>query len=200
MMMKKLLMFGLVWLLLTGICSAQSLELTLDAGSKSIYAGGDYRIEVDNGYMKAGIAGLYTDDDDTEYKWGIVKLVAGNDTMVQGLQCEVGLKGILGNSEDDGYSGDVGALAFTLYGGYTFPHNLVPIPIEIFSQLTYAPEPLSFQDTKLFTEMSLGVGVHIIKNAAVTLTYTSYDIDMENGPGNWTLDKDVLRAGVVMRF
>lgn len=199
-MMKKILMLVLVWLFLAGICAAQSVELKLDAGAKSINAGAKYRKDLGNGYMKAGIAALYTDDDETQYKWGVLSLVVGNDTMVQGLQCEVGLKGIMGDAETDDGSGDVGALAFSIHAGYLLSKNIMPIPLEFFTDITYAPELMSFRDTEEYTEASIGVGVHIIKNASLTLTYTVYDVDMENGPGNWSLDENVIRAGVVMRF
>jgi hypothetical protein len=198
--MKRLLMVVCVWLLMAGVSVAQSWEFNLDAGLNSLQAGAHFRKDMGNGYLKAGISGLYTDDDDTEYKWGGLSVAAGNDTIVKGLRCEVGLKGIFGDAEDGRYAGDVGALAFTVHAGYTFPKRIMPLPIEVFTDLTYAPEMLSFQDTKMFTAASLGVGVHIISNASVVLTYTAYDVDMENGPGNWTLDENVIRGGVVLRF
>ncbi len=200
MRMKRLLMVVCVWLLTAGVSVAQSWEINLDAGLTSLQAGAHYRKDMGNGYLKAGISGLYTDDDNTEYKWGGLSVAAGNDTMVQGLRCEVGLKGIFGNAEDGRHSGDVAALAFTVHAGYTFPKKIMPIPLEVFTDLTYAPKMLSFQDTETFTQASLGVGVHIISNASIVLTYTAYDVDMEDGPGNWTLDENVIRAGVVLRF
>lgn len=193
-------MAAMVWFLLVGICKAQSFEFSLDAGSKSIHASADYRKNMDNGYLETGISGLFTDDDDIEYKWGVLKISAGNDTLVQGLRCEIGLKGIFGSAEDAPRSGDVGALAFAIHAGYTFPKTILPIPIEIFSDLTYAPDPLSFQDTKAFTELRIGLGVHIINNASLYINYAAYSVDMKNGPGDWTLDEGVIRAGVAMRF
>ena len=193
-------MVVLIWSLMVGLCAAQSLELSLDAGSKSLSAGAHYRYDLYNGYLKAGLVGIYTDDGGTEYKWGALRVVAGNDTILEGLTCEVGVKGLLGDAENASHSGDVGAMGFTIHAGYTFPKKLIPIPIEVFSDLTYAPDLLSFQDTEKYLEGSIGVGVHIIKNASLTLTYTAYDVDMENGPGDWSLDEEVLRAGIVMRF
>lgn len=198
--MKKLSMVVLFWLFLAGICSAQTFEVTLDAGSKSLSAGAFFKSEMGDGYLKAGLSGVYTDDDNTEYKWGGIRVTVGNDTIIEGLRCELGLKGVFGDAEDAGRSGDVGALAFTIHGGYIIPQKVGPVTFEVFSELSYAPELLSFEDTESYLEGSIGVGVHLIKNAALTLTYTVYDLDMENGPGDWTLDEGVARAGIHMRF
>ena len=199
-MMKKLCLILLISMALTGICLAESLEFQLDAGSKSLSGGAHYRTDLVQGFLKAGITGVYTDDDDTQYKWGGVRVAVGNDTMVEGLSCEVGVVGLYGDAEDGNHSGDVGALAFAIQGNYLFPERILPIPIEVFSSINYSPDLMSFADTKSYTEFNLGLGVQVIQNASVTLTYTKYQVDMKEGPGDWDMDEDVLRGGIVLRF
>lgn len=200
MMMKKLFVGLAVWMAMTGVSMAQSFEFQLDAGSKSLSAGAHYRTYVAQGFVKGGIIGVYTDDDETEYQWGGLRLVAGNDTLVPGLTCEVGLVALFGDAEDRRHEGDVGALAFEVQGRYVFSERVFPIPIELFSSIRYAPDLLSFRDTDSYGEFNLGVGVELIKNASVVATYTKYQVDFEEGPGSWDLDEDVLRAGIVLRF
>ncbi|MEJ2037323.1 MAG: hypothetical protein P8X55_00120, partial [Desulfosarcinaceae bacterium] len=131
-------------------------------GSSSIAGGAAYRSPLSSGYMKVGLSGVYTDDDDTEYHIGSLRFVVGNDTLTPGLSIEAGLQGLFGSAEEDDNSGDIGAGAFTARVGYTFPRRLVPIPLEVFGGATYAPEPLSFMDLDEYKEINLGVGVQII--------------------------------------
>jgi hypothetical protein len=112
----------------------------------------------------------------------------------------VGFNGLLGDAEDNGYSADVGALAFNGYVGYLFPKRVMPIPFEVFGGLTYSPEVLSFRDTENYLSYRLGGGLRIIPNATVSLEYVNYDMDMDAGPGDWNLDDDVIRLGLAMRF
>lgn len=199
-MMRKLSWAIVIWLSLAGFCMAETWELNLDAGPTSVSGGVDYNRPLANGFVKAGLSGVYTDDDDMEYKWAEFSFTAGSDTIQPDLTCEVGLKCIIGDAEEGGRSGDIGALAFTAQVGYLLPRRVIPIPLELFTGLTYSPAPLSFMDTENYLSLDLGMGVHIIENAHVLLEYSAYEVDMESGPGDWTLDDGVIRLGIIMRF
>jgi hypothetical protein len=200
MMMKKLIFGVVIWMALSGLCMAQSYEFQLDVGSKSLSAGAHYRKDVTRGYVKAGIVGVYTDDDDTKYNWGGVRLVVGNDTLIEGLSCEVGVVTLYGSAEERHREGDLGVLAIEVQGQYLFPERVAPIPIKVFSAIRHAPDLISFRDTESYTEFNLGVGVQLIENASIDLTFTRYQVDFEAGPGPWELNEDVLRAGIVIHF
>jgi hypothetical protein len=200
MMIRKLLLAAMLLLTTHAFCAAQSLELDLTAGATSVSGGVHYKSYLESGYVRMGASGVYTDDDDTEYKWGSLNLMVGNDTLVSGLSCDVGLRGIFGSADDGSVSGDIDALGFTGTVGYLFPRDMIPVPIEIFGGLTWAPEPLTFMDTKNYLELNAGVGFRIIQNASIVGTYTRYRVEMESGPGDWTLSDDVFRAGLVMHF
>lgn len=199
-MRKILLVFLMCGFLVPGYGLANGWEANLNAGTDSVYGGIAYKKDLNAGYMKTGVSGLYTEDDDMEYRWAEFKFVVGSETLSPGLTCEVGLNGILGEAEDNGYSGDVGALAFAGYVSYLFPERVMPIPFEVFGGLTYSPEVLSFRDTENYLSYRLGVGVRIVPNATVSLEYVEYDMDMEAGPGQWNLDDDAIRLGLAMRF
>ena len=200
MMMKKLSLCVVIWMALTGLCMAQSFEFQLDAGSKSLSAGAHYRKDVTKGYVKAGVVGVYTDDDDTKYNWGGVRVVAGNDTLIEGLSFEVGVVTLFGSAEERHREGDLGVLAIEVQGKYLFPERVMPIPIKVFSSIRHAPDLMSFRDTDTYTEFNLGLGVQLIENASIDLTFTRYEVDFEAGPGPWELNEDVLRAGIVLNF
>jgi hypothetical protein len=200
-MMKK----ALLCILILGVCMitnswADGYETELTAGNTSIQAGIHYKKELANGFWKAGAAGLYTDDDDTEYQWLELDFSVGSDTLKPGLTAEVGIKGIIGDAEENRFSGDVGALAFSGQVGYVFSPNNIPTPLEVFAGLTYAPEIMSFRDTEDFLAYYFGIGVRIVQNASIILKYSAYDVDMEAGPGEWDLDENAIRLGLVMRF
>lgn len=200
MKMKRLITAFLLWLAMVGYVSAQSTELELMAGTNSIAGGVAFRRPLSSGYMKFGVSGVITDDDDTEYQLGNVKFVVGNETLAPGLSIEAGLQGIFGTAEEHNNSGDVAAAAFTARVGYFFPKRLIPIPLEVFGGFTYSPGPLTFMDLEEYSEINLGVGVQIIPNASVQLTYHSYDMEINEGGRTFTVDDTALRLGLVMRF
>lgn len=200
MKMKRLIATFLLWGTMVGYVSAQSTELELMAGTSSIAGGVAFRRPLSSGYMKIGVSGVITDDDDTEYQLGNVRFVVGNDTLAPGLSIEAGLQGIFGTAEEHNTSGDVAAAAFTARAGYFFPKRLIPIPLEIFGGFTYAPGSLTFMDLEEYSEINLGVGVRIIPNATIQLAYYRYDIEINEGGHNFTVDDSALRLGLVMRF
>jgi hypothetical protein len=199
-MIRKVIGFFLIWTAMTAVCSAETFDLDLSAGSTSVTGGVHFKSYLESGYFRVGGSAVYTDDDETEYTLGSLDLTVGSDTMVPGLTCDVGLRGIYGSVDDNGYSGDVGALGFTGTAGYLFPSRMIPIPFEVFGGITWAPGPLAFLDTDNYLEMNAGVGLRIMRNASIILSYTNYHIEMESGPGDWTLTDDVFRLGLIMRF
>lgn len=200
MMMKKLFFGVAIWMALTGLSIAQSLDFQAHAGSKSLSAEAHYRKDLTQGYAKFGVVGVYTDDGDTQYNWGGVRVVVGNDTLVEGLSFEVGMVALYGSAEERHHEGDVGTLAFDIRGRYLFPERVLPIPIEVISSIRYSPDLMSFRDTETYTEFNLGLGVQLIENASVTLMFTKYLVDFEAGPGPWELDEDVIRGGIELHF
>ena len=195
----SLLLFIIVFSV-TGQSFANSWEAYLNAGSTSAAGGVRYKKDLATGYIKTGVSGIYTDDDDVEYKWAAFTFAVGRENIQPGLTCEVGFKGIIGDGEEAIFSGDIGALAFDGYIGYLFPKHIMPLPLEVYGGLSYAPEVLSFRDTDDFVSYRLGVGLRIVQYTSVNLEYAGIDVDMEEGPGPWNLDDSVVRLGLTMRF
>ena len=76
----------------------------------------------------------------------------------------------------------------------------MPLPLEVFGGLSYAPEVLAFRDTEKYLSYRFGVGVEVVPNASIRIEYQYYDMDMEAGPGTWDWDDSVLRLSLLMRF
>jgi hypothetical protein len=199
-MKKILLLVMIIGSITVGPCLAAGLDADLTVGSDSIEGGLHYKRDLANGFWRAGGSALYTDDDDMEYKWLELDFTVGSETLAPGMTCDVGVKGIMGEAEDRGFSGDVGALAFAGRIGYLFPSQKTPVPIEVFAGFAYAPEIISFRDTEEYLAFHIGVGVRIVQNASIILRYNSYDVDLETSGTPWELDDSNIRLGLVMRF
>ncbi len=199
--MRKIFLMVMVFgFMFSGEGWADGYGFHLNAGSTSLSGGFDYKKDLNTGYLRTGIGVVYTDDDDTEYQWVDLKFMVGSQTLAPGLTCEVGLDAIFGDAEENGLSGDVGAIAFAGRTAYLFPRRVMPLPLELFASLSYAPEMLSFRDTKRYIAYTMGIGFRIVENATLYLEYANYDIEMENAPVDWDFDDDVVRLGVSMRF
>jgi len=199
--MRKILLCMMVIAGLTaGHCWAEGYDADLTVGNTSIEGGFHFKKDLTNGFWRAGATALYTDDNDTDYKWAELDFTVGSETMQPGLTCEVGLKGVVGNAEDNGVSGDVGAMAFAGRVGYVFPQGGMPVPIEVFAGIAYAPEIMSFRDTEKYLAYQIGIGVRIVPNASIVLKYNAYDVDMDSEGRKWDIDNSNIRFGLVMRF
>jgi hypothetical protein len=199
--MRKVLLFMMVLAgLAIGPCWADGYDADLTVGNTSIEGGFHLKKDLANGFWRTGGTVLYTDDSDTDYKWLELDFTVGSETMQPGLTCEVGLKGVAGDGEDQGLDGDIGAMAFAGRVGYIFPQRGMPVPVEVFAGIAYAPEILSFRDTEQYLAYHIGIGVRIVQNASIVLKYNAYDVDMDSEGRKWDIDNSNFRFGLVMRF
>jgi len=199
-MIRKILFVMLPLLAMAGVCTADSVNVQLSAGSTSVTGDISARRYIPSGFLKFGGGFVYTHDHETEYKFAALHLTAGSETIVPGLTCDFGLRALAGKAEDGPHSGDLGAVGFTGNVNYLFPREILPIPLEVFGGMTWAPSVLSVEDSDGYLEWTLGTGIRIVQNVSIIGTYTKYRMDMESGPGDWRLNDDVLRLGMVLRF
>ncbi|MBR9982492.1 MAG: hypothetical protein KFF50_15785 [Desulfatitalea sp.] len=199
-MLRALILTLVALLLMGGVAVAGEWEVGLNAGAHSISANVHHKTYMHNGYFRVGGAGVYADDDPKEYKWGSIDFLVGSDMLQPGLNVEIGLRGLLGSAENRNVSGDFGAVAFTGGVGYYFSPQVMPIPVELFSSVTWAPSPLCFKDADRYLEFNVGAGLRIISTASIRISYTAHRVEMKSGPGDWELKDDAIRLGIVMRF
>jgi hypothetical protein len=202
MIMKKtVLILLLVGSFIFNHCWAEGFECGVAVSNNSI-RGDLYAVQsLADGFWRSGVAGIYTDDGDTEYKWGELGFMVGNDVIMPGLTCEVGFKGLLGKAEENGYEGDVGAIAFSGRASYDFAQQMtLPGSFDVFLGIDYANKILSFMDTDDYFAFHTGVDIPLFERASVIMEYSVYDMDMESGPGSWTLDDERFRIGLSLKF
>jgi hypothetical protein len=51
-----------------------------------------------------------------------------------------------------------------------------------------------------YQEIKAGIGVYIVDNAAIVLSYQYYDISMDNDPGEWKMKDGVVSIGLELTF
>lgn len=187
-------------LMTPSIGTAESWDLNLSAGGNSVIGGIHFKSYLDTGYMRMGGTGIFIDDDETELKLGKFDFTVGSDTLMPGLNIDMGLFGVMGSAEEENESGDVGSAGFIFSASYYFPPDVMVIPLEISAGYSWGPKVLSFSDTENYNEFNLGLGLRIIKNASITLSYSNYSVDMETRGREWDLNHDTYQLGLSMRF
>ncbi len=188
MMFQKFLVVALVLgMAAGGVCRADSWEANINAGSTSVLGGLHYKKDLNTGYMKTGLSGLYTDDDDLEYKWAEAKFAVGRDTTQPGLTVEIGMDGILGDADEHGFSGDVGAVPFTGYIGYTFPRRVMPIPLEVFGGLSYVRKCFRFATQRRISPIAPALGSVLFPTLRSGSNTSTRTLTLKRGPdhGTW---------------
>jgi hypothetical protein len=198
---KIVLLIVMAFFLFGGDCWADGYRGSLAVSSVSFRGGFDIIQDMADGFWKAGLSGLYTEDGETEYKWAEIRFTLGADVFRPGLTCEAGLKGLVGKADDMGFSGDVGSVALTGRIGYDFAQQMVfPGSIELYGGVDYANDILSFQDTEDYLSYHFGIGIPLFQHAAVVVEYSAYDIGMMSEAGNWRLEDDAFRVGLSIKF
>lgn len=201
--MKRSTVLGLMAvliLMIPTISTAESWDLSLSAGNDSVIAGIHKKSYLDTGYMRIGGNGIFLDDDETEANLGKFDFTVGTDTLMPGMNVDIGLFTALGSVSEDNDEGDVGTVGFTLSASYFFSADTTGIPIEIGAAYAWGPESLAFADSENYCEFSVSLGVRVMSNASILLSYVNYDMDMETDDRDWNVGYDTYQLGLVMRF
>jgi opacity protein-like surface antigen len=199
-MKRALITTLMVFMGVTGVAYAQSYRMELSVSNNAIFGALDAKHFVSRGYMRAGIDGIYSDEDDEDYKILNPKMLVGSETLYPGLQCELGFRGIIGTAEKGDDKGNMGGVGFAGNVAFTFPQSVSPIPIKLFANLTGAPRPLSFLDMERYFELSTGIGVYVVENAAIFLSYRYYDFGIEKDSDNFNITDDTFMIGLELQF
>jgi hypothetical protein len=179
--------------------NADKYHFELGASSSGLEARLDVTRTCDQGYLTAGVGGVYEDNDD-EYRIVDVKVVFGNEMLMDQLTCELGFKGLLGDIEEDRRDGDLAAIGFLLSAAYEIPKTVSPIPVEVSTSVCVAPGPLSFLDSERYGEIGIGVGFQIIENASIVLGYKHIKVHIHEHHRHWTMRDDAVSIGLRLRF
>ena len=132
-MKRALITTLMVFMGVTGVAYAQSYRMELSVSNNAIFGALDAKHFVSRGYMRAGIDGIYSDEDDEDYKILNPKMLVGSETLYPGLQCELGFRGIIGTAEKGDDKGNMGGVGFAGNVAFTFPQS---------QHLPYSPNSL----------------------------------------------------------
>ncbi len=189
-------------LIMVLLCSAAkglaySHEFRLTAGDSIVDLDFSTKRDLRGGYFKTGIGGVLRDHDGKEYQILDGLLSMGSESLIPGLQCDLGFRGLLGKVEKDRTDGNVGAFGFNVEAVYAILEDTSSVPVEIMGGITWAPNVLSFSDLDGYQEFTLGLGFRVVENAAVILDYSSRRYDMKN---DWTLKDHIVSLGLSIRW
>lgn len=179
---------------------AEAYRVELHAGGSSIDAGMDAKYYVNHGYLKLGGDLVYSDDDSEKYTIGDVRVLVGSETLYTGLEVELGFKGLVGKAEDHDNEGELAGLGFMGAVAYKFPEYLSPIPIEVWMNMTGAPQPLSFGDLEAYFDFKTGVSFYIVESAAAVISYRYHSFDMEENGDDFNIRDDTFTVGLQINF
>lgn len=199
--MGKRLFFSMVLVIAAaGCCAAGDFNVGLTVSDRTLVGDVHYKEQMMNGYWRLGGAAVYAEKTNMDYKWLELDYFLGNDLLHPGLNVEAGLKGIYGDAQEEPYSGDIGSVAFSGKIGYLFPTTATFLPVEIFADITYGPQILSFRDNENYFAYGAGLSFKIVDRASIVAGYYVYDVKMESGPGEWTLYDNQFRFGLTLGF
>ena len=179
-------------LILSSVSFANIYDLELNVGNSVLEARFNATLPLEENFLKTGVGAIYNDDD---YKIVDVKLALSGEAFLPELTFDLGFKGLLGNMEEGVKDGDLMAVGFLLVGKYTIPEIILPIPVDFTAGFTYAPDPLSFSDSKKYLEFKTGLDFHIIRSGIITLGYRYIKADFENNYGKWDKSDGTLFIG-----
>jgi hypothetical protein len=185
---------------LAAVVNAESYRVELHAGGSSIHAGVDAKYYVNRGYLKVGGDLVYSHEDNEKYTLGDLRVLVGSETLYPGLQVELGFKGLVGEAEDNGDDGEVAGIGFMGTVAYTIPEYISPIPIEVWLNMTGAPQPLSFADLENYFDFSTGVSFYIVESAAAVLSYRYHSFEMEENGNDFDVRDDTFTVGLQINF
>lgn len=144
--------------------------------------------------------GFIYSDNGTKYWLANVNAVVKDEMFTPALSLGVGLKGVYGNTDFPLESVDTAAIPFLFLADYDFRKMSLNLPISFAASLGYAPEVISFSDTKEYLEFYLSGYFHINHFAALYAGYRRLDIDYDKSAISSNLTEDSVFFGVKMSF
>lgn len=187
-----------ITLMFASPCLGKSIRLDLYANSEDIMMGVDSETLISDTILNIGAGGIFSGED---YRFGNVYFTLKNEVFKPALTLGLGLKGALGNAEDDDDENyDLAAAGFVLLGEYDFRKVYYNFPIVIQADVTYSPDPMTAADTEGYNEFNLRLKGYLVKSAALVLGYKNIFVDFEKETDDYELSDDVIYFGIEFSF
>ncbi|MGE0083775.1 MAG: hypothetical protein AB7S75_05080 [Desulfococcaceae bacterium] len=150
-----------------------------------------------------GLGGMTSDKD---FYMISTEVAYGNLMLNQKLCLDIGLKGVLGGSEEYDLKEDIGAVALMIKTEYNLPYIEFGydryIDLDIFGELSMSPEPLTFGDGVSFMESRFGLNINLAQNkrSAIILGYRYVMMEFDKEGEDWDKSDGSGYIGFRVRF
>jgi hypothetical protein len=178
-------------------CFANSVRLDLYANSEDIIVGVDSETSISETLLNIGAGGVFSGED---YRYGNAYFTLKDEIFMPALTLGLGLKGVLGNAEDDDEEYGLAAAGFVLLGEYDFRKVYYNFPILIQADVTYSPDPMTSAETEGYNEFNLRLKGYLVKSAALVLGYKNIFVDFEKDEDDYELRDDIIYFGIEFSF
>ncbi len=181
---------------------AKNLQFGIAASTSVIEAKAEVLLEQSVGLICFGGGVTHHDED---YSIGHVLFALKTARLMPGFRYGLGFKGLYGKvEEEDGHFDDnLAAIGFWLGVDYELKPTANPVnmPIELFLNICFAPDSLSFEDSSRYTEIKGGAKLWIIDSACISLACRYTDIEFETTHhGDWDRDDTVFLGGITIQI
>jgi hypothetical protein len=150
-------------------------DIALSFGGSSASGDLDFIKNRQYGYFKTGISCFYSNMETDLFLFD-ADIITGSRTFLPWCTCEVGLSFVYGIEKQNSHSDDLGAIALSGQASYTFPEQVIPIPLKISGQVMYSSDAVSFWDMKQLFAVISRIEVPFAKSTSLLLEHHFYDI------------------------
>ena len=179
-------------LIMIHVSFAGTYDLEINAGDSVVEARFYSTLPIEQDFVKTGIGAVYNDDD---YIIGDITLGWGREMGVPDLCFSLGVKGMLGDIENDDKDSDLVALGLLFAGEYRIPETSVPLPIAISAHVCLAPDPFCFSDSETYLELKTGIDLGIGEGGALVLGYRYIRVRFDNNQDQWEISDGTIFFG-----
>ena len=184
-------------LIIASVSFASTYDLELNVGHSVLEARFNATLPLEKNFLTTGIGAIYNDD---YYKIVDVKLALSGEAFLPELRFNLGVKGVLGNTEKDHLEGDLRAISLLFSGRYTIPQTMLPFPIDISAGFSLAPDALCFSDSDRYLDVRTSLDFHIVKNEAIILGYRYIEVRLDTNQGQWEMSDGTVFVGYRMMY
>ncbi|MBU0992487.1 MAG: hypothetical protein KJ737_08345 [Proteobacteria bacterium] len=194
-------LFGVVVIvfMLGGISFASQYQIGFKASHEAVGAEFNYIRESGYGSLSTGVNILFNDDEYTILKGNFM---LSGDPFLPGLRYGVGFEPIIGKIENRKGSrdGDLLAFGFLFQMAYDLYSSQWKVPVDVIMDLCFAPDPLTSNESTLYTGVKACVEYRILINASISCEYRYTRADFEYSGRDWELSDHIYLLGYTMRF
>lgn len=196
-MKKIIIQLVFFTLIMTNVSFAGTYDFEVNAGESVMEARFNSTLPLGNDFVTTGIGAVYNDDD---YTIGDITLAWGREAFVPDLRFTLGVKGVLGDIENDDKDSDLVALGLLFEGTYKIPETSIPLPIDISAGVCFAPDPNCFSDSETYLEWRTSIGFGVMKGGAIILGYRYIKVRFDDNQDQWEMSDGAIFIGYQLRY